>query len=131
MTVSIERIRAVVAAKYGISVGELIGPRRDYTYLRPRHIAIYLACTLTPHSRNTIGRLFGNRDHSTIYHAQWKTTRRRAADREFDQVLRALEAELQTTPVVREEIQLAFLIGPLFDRPAHVPAPKLRMLEAA
>lgn len=129
--VSIERIRAVVADQYGITVDELIGPRRDLRYVRPRHAAIHLACRLTPHSLNTIGRLFGNRDHSTIYHAHWKTSRLRSSNRELDQRLRSLEEALQPPQPRQPEVQLAFLIGPLFDRNPAIPQPTLRMLEAA
>jgi chromosomal replication initiator protein len=129
--VSIERIRQVVADKYGVSVAELTGPRRDLKYVHPRHAAIHLACRLTPHSLNTIGRFFGSRDHSTIYHAHWKTSRQRTVDRDLDQRLRALEEALQPPQPRPTEVQLAFLIGPLFDRDPAIPEPTLCMLEAA
>jgi chromosomal replication initiator protein len=114
--ISIDRIKSVVAAEFDVSVAELVGVRRDLKFIRPRHIAIYLACILTPNSRSVIGRLFGARDHSTIYHAQWKIARCRAVDREFDQRILSIIGKLDPQPIQQPEIQLALFLGPLFDR---------------
>lgn len=128
--ISIDRIKRVTAEHFGISVRDLIGHRRDKKFAGPRLIAVYLACTHSPLSRSAIGRLFNDRDHSTIYHAHWKTARQRTTDREIDQHVRSIESKLEPEPAV-PEFQLSFLTGPLFDGAHSVPQPTLTMLEAA
>lgn len=65
----IDDIKAVVAAEHGLTVRELVGPRRARRISRPRQIAITLAVNLTNNTRPKIGDLFGGRDHSTVHHA--------------------------------------------------------------
>jgi chromosomal replication initiator protein len=112
---SIERIKAVVAANYGVPVRELANGRRDAVYVRPRHVAVYLACCLTGRSSGIVGRLFGGRDHSTIRAARLKIAELRAADRSFDCRVRSIEEQLLEAPAPRQETQLGFFAGPLFD----------------
>lgn len=121
--VSIERIKATVAADYKVSRDLIDGGRRDREAIEPRHVAMALACELTPHSTVVIGKFFGRRDHSTIISARQKIARLRAEDVELDSRLRRLKRELAPPPAVSPEIQLEFLTGPLFDwadrRAAH------------
>jgi chromosomal replication initiator protein len=119
--VSIERIKAMVAADYGVPVRSLAANQRQAAYVRPRHVAIYLACGLTPHSSVVIGRQFGKRDHTTVLYALRKIAELRDADGDFDRRVRSLEARL-APPAARPEFQLAFLTGPLFDRAIGVAA---------
>lgn len=121
--VSIDRIKAVVAADYDVRVGDLLADRRDRIFVSPRHVAIYFACELTPLSRTAIGRLFGGRDHSTIYSAHQKIGALRLSDVFLDGRLRRLQRELLPTPEKQPtEVQLCLFIGPLFDGPAPAPA---------
>ncbi len=66
---AIRQVQAAVAARYGISVAEMIGPCRDRRHFIPRAIAIRLVRELTGASFQKIGRAFGGRHHTTIYHA--------------------------------------------------------------
>ena len=43
--------------------------RRARSVSHPRQVAMYLCRELTPRSLPEIGRLFGNRDHSTVIYA--------------------------------------------------------------
>jgi len=64
-----ERIVAAVAEKFNIRSDALCGQRRTQDIVLPRQIAMYLARTLTDLSLVEIGRIFGNRDHSTVVYA--------------------------------------------------------------
>jgi hypothetical protein len=68
----IDKIQNAVARHYGTTRMELISGRRTAAVIRPRHVAMYLAKTLTSRSFPHIGRRFGNRDHTTIMHAAHK-----------------------------------------------------------
>lgn len=113
--VSIDRIKAAVAAEFNVPLREMTSDRRSREVARPRQVAMALACEFTPCSLPTIGRLFGRRDHSTVCHARQKVEELRSSDREFDRRVRRLQRELSPPPLP-EPVQLAFLDGPLFDR---------------
>lgn len=66
---SIGKIQDAVCAYYNIRKIDLVSERRTVSLIIPRQIAMYLARTLTPASLPKIGRAFGDRDHSTVYHA--------------------------------------------------------------
>lgn len=117
LRVSVDRIKAAVAAEFGIPLGEMVSDRRHRGVARPRQVAMALACTLTPCSLPTIGRVFGNRDHTTVINARRRVEQLRAGDREFDQRVGRLEEALQPVPVPPLEVQLDFHVGPLFDWP--------------
>ena len=72
--INIKSIHKVVADYYKIDVNEIVSDRRQVTVTRPRHVAMYLAKTLTPNSYPEIGRRFGDRDHTTIMHGVRKIT---------------------------------------------------------
>ena len=61
-----DRIQSVVSDYYSISVHDLIGKRRNAKFTLPRHIAMYLIKNKYNIAYQTIGALFGNRDHSTV-----------------------------------------------------------------
>jgi chromosomal replication initiator protein len=120
--VSIERIKATVAADYGVTSREIDSQRRHKKYITPRHVAMYLACQLTPHSTPAIGRHFGRRDHTTIFAAHRKIAGLRERDIFMDGRLRRLERVLEPPVLPTAETQLAFFDGPLFDRAIGVAA---------
>lgn len=53
----------------GVSVAEIISPRRQKRLVRLRQCVMILARKYTPLSFPQIGRHLGGRDHSTIHHA--------------------------------------------------------------
>jgi chromosomal replication initiator protein len=118
---TVDRIKAAVAAEFDVSIREMVSNRRSRAVVIPRHAAIAMAYSLTPHSSAMIGRLFGDRDHTTIIYARRKIAKLRNDDRAFDDRMRRIEARL-TPPRPRPEFQLDFLIGPLFDAPMELAA---------
>ncbi|HVL33827.1 MAG TPA: chromosomal replication initiator protein DnaA [Actinomycetota bacterium] len=60
------------AQYFGVSREELIGPGRNRQLVNARQIAMYICRELTPLSLPKIGDAFGNRDHTTVMHADSK-----------------------------------------------------------
>jgi chromosomal replication initiator protein len=68
-SISIDSIQRTVSNHFSISEEALRSSKRTKELVLPRHIAMYLARTLTASSLNDIGRRFGGKDHSTVHHA--------------------------------------------------------------
>ncbi|HEX6229368.1 MAG TPA: chromosomal replication initiator protein DnaA [Solirubrobacterales bacterium] len=84
----VTEIQEQVALAFGVTRAELIGPRRAAAILRARQVAILLTRELTELSLPEIGRLHGNRDHSTILNS-----------------LRRAEAAIDDDPELAERVQ--------------------------
>ena len=84
-----------VADDYGISVGDLVSPRRVANLIEPRHIAMYLAKKLTVKSLPQIGHAIGDRDHTTILHGVRKVEINRKADPLLDQTISRIERTIR------------------------------------
>jgi hypothetical protein len=82
-----ERIRAVVAEHYGVTLAEISGGRAVRRVARPRQIAMYICARHAALSTPSIARLFGNHDHSTVLFA-----------------VRAVAARLVTDPGLKRDI---------------------------
>ena len=65
---SIDDIKRTVCDHYGITMADLMGPRRVRSLSRPRQVAMTLARELTEKSAPQVGRAF-SRDHTTVLHA--------------------------------------------------------------
>ena len=58
-----------------VSIDDIVSARRTSDIVMPRHIAMYLARTMTPRSFPEVGRRMGNRDHTTVLHGFKKIER--------------------------------------------------------
>ena len=94
-TPSIRWIKQLIAETYSVPVFDLDSIRRHKDIMTPRQLAIYLARNHTPLSMTKLGRVFGNRDHTTIRHAIERMTKRRLTDPAFDQHVSELEAKIK------------------------------------
>ena len=72
---NINTILKVVAKHYKMSIDDIVSARRTANVVMPRHIAMYLAKTMTPRSFPEVGRRMGNRDHTTVLHGFKKIER--------------------------------------------------------
>lgn len=80
-------IMAVVADFFGVTMDELCGPGKTKALAQSRQIAMYLCRELTDLSLPKIGQTFGNRDHTTVMHADKKIRNEIAQRRKtFEQV---------------------------------------------
>ena len=93
--VTIPRIQETVSDRFGVSIEELVSPRRSQSVAYPRQVAMYLCRELTDSSLPKIGREFGNRDHTTVMHATQKITRLISEDRTVYNLVQELTARIK------------------------------------
>ncbi len=77
---SVADIQAAVGNHFGITTDELLSAQRSARIAWPRQVAMYLARELTAESLPSIGRQFGDRDHTTVMHACKRARTRIATD---------------------------------------------------
>lgn len=69
---STDRINEIICNFYNVTREEILGPRRNKEYVRPRQILMYLLKNELRLSYPIIGRYLGGRDHTTIMHGNEK-----------------------------------------------------------
>jgi chromosomal replication initiator protein len=95
--VTIPRIQEAVSERFGVTLDELVSPRRSQSVAYPRQVAMYLSRELTDSSLPKIGKEFGNRDHTTVMHATQKITRLINEDRSVYNLVQELTARIKQT----------------------------------
>jgi chromosomal replication initiator protein len=93
--VTIEEIQKRVAEHWGLRVTDMTSSRRARTVARPRQVAMYLSKHFTDRSLPEIGRMFGNRDHTTVMHAVTRVTELMAADPDFKEQVELMQGLLK------------------------------------
>jgi chromosomal replication initiator protein len=71
--VTLRQVLEQVAFAHGLTVDELVGPKRNARINQARQIAMYLAREFTTLSLPQLGDAFGGRKHSTVLHSCAKT----------------------------------------------------------
>ncbi len=92
--VDIDNIQTIVCKHFKISKNEMLSPRRSRYLVRPRQTAIYLAKMLTSKSLPEIGRLFANRDHTTVIHSVKTIEKLRKDDNELNLSIDSLKNKI-------------------------------------
>lgn len=67
-----DAIKRAVSKYFGVKISDMEGEKRSKNIAYPRQIAIYLIREHTNYSLPQMGKLFGNRDHTTIRHSYEK-----------------------------------------------------------
>ena len=93
---SVEEIQQRVAKEFGISRAELVGPTRAKTPLRARQVAVLLTRELTDLSLPQIGRLYGDRDHTTILNSLRRVQNRLADDPKLSELVARLRSDIHS-----------------------------------
>ncbi|HUG65140.1 MAG TPA: chromosomal replication initiator protein DnaA [Gaiellaceae bacterium] len=93
--VTIPRIQEAVSQRFGVTLDELVSPRRSQAVAYPRQVAMYLSRELTDASLPMIGREFGGRDHTTVIHAKDKIGRLIREDRSVYNLVQELTARIK------------------------------------
>ena len=73
--VTAKQILEATAKAFDLSIEEMCGPSRRRPLVAARQTAMYLFRELTEYSYPAIAREFGDRDHTTVMHAQKKVAR--------------------------------------------------------
>ncbi len=92
--IRVEDIQRVVTRAFNITKQDMVSKRRTKAIARPRQIAMYLAKELTPRSLPEIGKLFGNRDHTTVIYAVRKIRELMEEDPDLKRKIADLKREL-------------------------------------
>jgi chromosomal replication initiator protein len=93
--VTIERIQEIVCERFGMSLDELCSHKRSQNIVYPRQVAMYLSRELTDSSLPKIGKHFGDRDHTTVLHANAKIQNMIRADRSVYNLVQELTARVK------------------------------------
>jgi chromosomal replication initiator protein len=93
--VTIEHIQEVVCERFALSLDELCSHKRSQNIVYPRQVAMYLSRELTDSSLPKIGKHFGDRDHTTVLHANTKITNMIRADRTVYNLVQELTARIK------------------------------------
>lgn len=94
--VTVESVQQVVSSQFAIKITDLKSPKRTRNLAFARQVAMYLSRKLANASMPAIGEKFGNRDHSTVFHAIQVIERRRDEDPGFHATLEGLERMIET-----------------------------------
>ena len=92
--ITVHSIIRMVCKAEKVTKADLISARRTQPITRIRHIVCYLAGTLTFCSLPQIGRLLGDRDHTTVLHAKRTIAKLRASDADMNDRLTWYEKQL-------------------------------------
>lgn len=84
----------VVSEHFGITVDQIMSKSRSSNVAKPRQIAMYLCKNMTDHTLDSIGRLLGGRDHSTIINGIKKVTDEMSADAGFRQTVETIRKKI-------------------------------------
>jgi chromosomal replication initiator protein len=79
--ITTESIMEIVSEYFGVTVDDLRGQSRSRSLVNARQIAMYLCRELTELSLPRIGAAFGDRDHTTVMHAERKIRQQMAERR--------------------------------------------------
>ena len=94
--VTVAEIQERTAAAFDLTVDALLSQSRVSAVAWPRQVAMYLARELTDQTLPSIGRAFGNRNHTTVLHACRRTAERIAVDPDAFEAIRRLTESLRT-----------------------------------
>lgn len=93
---ALDRIIAATCAETGVSVASVLDRTRESEVVEVRHIAMYLARTMTAYSESEISRHFQRHAGGTIY-AFNQITERIGKSAELNKTIAAIESRLKGT----------------------------------
>lgn len=94
----IDTIKDLTAKAYGVTKQDLESSCRKRQFAQPRQYAMYLCRRLTTCSYPQIGRMFGDRDHTTVLFAFRKIAQAIQANTQLAEELRQLEQRILADP---------------------------------
>jgi chromosomal replication initiator protein len=92
--ININDIQKESAKHYGITLSDLISKNRKQHIILARQMAIFIAHETTSLSLSKIGKHFGNKDHSTVFHAIKRIKQRMEEESEIRDEYKLLKLKL-------------------------------------
>lgn len=93
--ITVPLIQQKVAEYFGVKIEDMKSKKRSRVVSFPRQVAMYLCRELTDNSLPKIGKLFGDRDHTTVMHAQDKISQEIEKDPAIAQAVNKIREVLQ------------------------------------
>lgn len=87
INIDYKKVFNVITGYFGVSLIDLIGPRRQKELVLPRQIAMFLIYENCGIPMEKIGQIIGGRDHTTILHGIDKIKDLQTRDREVQRIL--------------------------------------------
>jgi chromosomal replication initiator protein len=84
-----------VARHYDLKITEIKSKSNARQIVIPRQVAMYLCKKLTDLSYPEIGKLFGDKHHSTVMYSVETVQKKRDADADFDRILQSFEQQFR------------------------------------
>jgi chromosomal replication initiator protein len=97
--VTADDVMMLITTEFAITSRELVGKSRTQTVSLPRQIAMFLLREHTELSLEDVGRIYGNRDHTTVLYAVTRVRERILKDRMFKELMDGLGNRLLTRSV--------------------------------
>lgn len=94
-TLTLDEVVEAVCSHYKVTVAAVNSKSRKREYVEARQVAMYLAQKLIKMPASRVGKLIGNRDHSTVIHSTTKVEERLKVDAEFSDELASIESGLK------------------------------------
>jgi chromosomal replication initiator protein len=85
-----------VSDYYGLSPDDITGKKRDLKTSHARHVAMYLLRQQNHTNLSQIGKILGNRDHSTVVHGCEKITAAIATDSQLSKSIEDIRLLLKS-----------------------------------
>lgn len=92
-------IQKAVCKHYGVTLSDMLSPRRTANIVKPRQVAMFLCKDLTMRSLPDLGRRFGKRDHTTVLHAVQKMRRDMLTDAGLAHDIATLQESFTGSPL--------------------------------
>ena len=92
---TLDEVVEAVCSHYKVTVAAVNSKSRKREYVEARQVAMYLAQKLIKMPASRVGKLIGNRDHSTVIHSTTKVEERLKVDAEFSDELASIESGLK------------------------------------
>jgi len=89
-----QKIKDIVANKYGVTTKHLESNSRIRTVSFPRHLSMYLIYKLLKMNQSEIGVIFGSRDHSSVTHAINKVEKALKTDKSLKGLVDKLKKQI-------------------------------------
>lgn len=94
-TITAEGIQKVVAEYFGITITDLLSPKRTKSIVLARQTAMYLCRELTPLSLTSIAEVFRRGNHTTVMNACRQMEKALQTEEELRQIIEVLRVQLR------------------------------------
>lgn len=95
LNVTIDKIFSVTYKKYNVDKDTLIGKKRNEEVATARNVTIYLVRSVTDISLESIGKIFGDRDHTTVMNSIKRVEKQMMTDSVFALEINEMTKEIK------------------------------------